>query len=317
MKHVIFILAWLCALVSTGLAQERLRVVTTTGDLRSLVKSVGAERVVVSSLVPTGERAESYQPRLNDVAILKGARVVVRAAIGIDPWFDKVLARAAQKNGRTGIERGEPGHLDASASVAANDPLGVSAAFRRGRRDSRAGSSPHYWLDPKTADAITADILKTFVAFDPANKSYYENNRRTFLSRLDSKVGEWQARLAPLAGEPLIAFHDDWAYFANRFRLNIIDYITIRDGAPPKLGPHRAARQARQGQGRAPDPGRVQPAGTARQYPGGAHRRQGRESGRDGRRITEYRRLHRDVRGQCERAGRRPPEEIDPAAFFV
>ena len=236
MKHVIFLLAWLCALVSTGFAQERLRVVTTTGDLRSLVKSVGAERVVVSSLVPTGERAESYQPRLNDVAILKGARVVVRAAIGIDPWFDKVLARAAQKNGRTGIERGEPGHLDASASVAANDPLGVSAAFRRGRRDSRAGSSPHYWLDPKTADAITADILKTFVAFDPANKSYYENNRKTFLSRLNSKVGEWQARLAPLAGEPLIAFHDDWAYFANRFRLNIIDYITIRDGAPPRLG---------------------------------------------------------------------------------
>ena len=34
--------------------------------------------------------------------------------------------------------------------------------------------------------------------------------------------------------EPMIAFHDDWSYFANRFRLNIVDYMAARDRAPPK-----------------------------------------------------------------------------------
>lgn len=236
MKHFVLIFALACGLISTSFAQDRLRVVTTTADLRSLVKAVGAERVIVSSLVPAGGRAEVYQPRLQDVGILKDARVVVRAAPGIDPWFDKVLARAARKNGRTGIERGEGGHIDASASVAANDPLSVSAGFARSRRASRGGPSPHYWLDPKTAEAITGDILKVFLTLDPANKTYYENNRRAFLSRLNSKLDEWQARLRPLRGEPLIAFHDDWGYFANRFRLNIVDFIAARDRAPPKLG---------------------------------------------------------------------------------
>jgi ABC-type Zn uptake system ZnuABC Zn-binding protein ZnuA len=237
MTRLILALAAIITLVSTASAQDRLRVVTTTGDLRVLAKAVGAERVIVTSLVPPGERPERYAPRLQETSALKGARVVVRAGPAIDGWFDKLLARAAKTNGPAGIERGEKGHVDASAAVAANDPTLVSAGFTaRSRRSQRGTATLHYWLDPKTADAITAAIVKTFSEVDPDNKRYYEQNRTAFLSRLDQKLGEWTARLAPLKGEPLLAFHDDWDYFARRFDLNIVDFITERDGAPPKLG---------------------------------------------------------------------------------
>ena len=237
MKRLIFALATIAAFVSTASAQDRLRVVTTTGDLRVLAKAVGAERVTVTSLVPPGERPERYAPRLQETSTLKGARVVVRAGPGIDGWFDKLLARSAQKNGRTGIERGEKGHIDASAAVAATDPTLVSAGFAaRNRRSQRGAAILHFWLDPQTADAITAAIVKTFSEVDPDNNRYYEQNRAAFLSRLNQKIGEWTSRLAPLKGEPLLAFHDDWDYFARRFNLNIVDFITERDGAPPKLG---------------------------------------------------------------------------------
>lgn len=238
MTRLILALAALAIFVSTASAQQdRLRVVTTTGDLRVLAKAVGAERVIVTSLVPPGERPERYAPRLQETSVLKGARVVVRAGPAIDGWFDKLLSRSAQKNGRTGIERGEKGHIDASAAVAASDPMLVSAGFAaRNRRSQRGAATLHYWLDPKTADAITAAIVKTFSEVDPDNKRYYEQNRTAFLSRLNQKMGEWTSRLAPLKGEPLLAFHDDWDYFARRFDLNIVDFITERDGAPPKLG---------------------------------------------------------------------------------
>jgi ABC-type Zn uptake system ZnuABC Zn-binding protein ZnuA len=237
MKRLILALACFAALVSTASAQDRLRVVTTTGDLRVLAKAVGAERVIVTSLVPPGERPERYAPRLQETSILKGARVVVRAGPGIDGWFDKLLARSAEKNGRTGIERGEKGHVDASAAVAATDPTLVRAGFAaRNRRSQRGLATLHFWLDPQTADSITAAIVKTFSEVDPDNKKYYEQNRAAFLSRLNQKIGEWKSRLEPLKGEPLIAFHDDWDYFARRFNLDIVDFITERDGAPPKLG---------------------------------------------------------------------------------
>lgn len=235
MKHLIAASCLFLAAVSTSFAQQdRLRVVTTTADLRSLAKAVGAERINVSSLVGSGESPEEYQPKLQDADILKGAQVVVRAAPGIDPWFDKLLARAATKYGRTGIERGEPGHLDASLAVAANDPLSVSAGFARTRRASRGGPNAHFWLDPKSAEVITEKMLEAFSKADPKNAKYYESNRKTFLSRLDSKIDEWQSRLLPLRDEPMIAFHDDWSYFANRFRLNIVDFMAARDRSPPK-----------------------------------------------------------------------------------
>jgi ABC-type Zn uptake system ZnuABC Zn-binding protein ZnuA len=80
MTRLILAFVALTALVSTAPAQqERLRIVTTTGDLRALAKAVGAERVIVTSLVPAGERPERYQPRLQETSVLKGARVVVRA----------------------------------------------------------------------------------------------------------------------------------------------------------------------------------------------------------------------------------------------
>ncbi len=236
MTRAAFFLGFSLALISAAQGQERLRVVTTTTDLRSLAKAVGVEQIIVSSLVPADERVEEYQPRLQDVSILKGARVIVRAGSGIDPWFDKLLARAALKNGRTGIERGEPGHLDASIAVSKLDALAVSAGFARTRRGSREGSAPHYWLDPKSAEAITAQMAETFGELDPPNKAYYASNRQAFLQRLTAKIREWSARLAPLQGVPLIAFHDDWEFFSRRFGLNFVDFIATRDRAPPRRG---------------------------------------------------------------------------------
>jgi ABC-type Zn uptake system ZnuABC Zn-binding protein ZnuA len=224
---------FLLAPISLCSAQERLRVVTTTSDLRSLAKAVGAEQVVVSSIVAQGESPEEYQPKLQDIDVLKGAKIVIRAAPGIDPWFDKLLARGTAKHNLTGISRGEPGYLDASSAVA-NDPLTISAAFARTRRAARGGPNPHYWLDPKSADSITQMMVDAFSKADPKNAKYYADNRKQFLARLDGKITEWQQRLAPFRDEPMIAFHDDWTYFAGRFRLNIVDFMAARDRAPPR-----------------------------------------------------------------------------------
>jgi ABC-type Zn uptake system ZnuABC Zn-binding protein ZnuA len=48
---------------STGMAQERIPVVTTTSDLRSLVEAVGGDRVAATSLVPANFDAEETAGR--------------------------------------------------------------------------------------------------------------------------------------------------------------------------------------------------------------------------------------------------------------
>src|SRR6266478_5173750 len=95
MFRVVLASGWL-ALASPSLAQERLRIVTTTTDLRSLAEAVGGERVEVTNLVPPNVDAEEYQAKPQDVVRLKDARVVVRVGLDFDLWFDRLLSQAAR-----------------------------------------------------------------------------------------------------------------------------------------------------------------------------------------------------------------------------
>ena len=63
---------------------------------------------------------------------------------------------------------------------------------------AHGSGNPHYWLDPRNAEFITATILEALARIDPANAANYEANRQAFLARLQAKLAEWEARLAPL-----------------------------------------------------------------------------------------------------------------------
>ena len=77
-----------------SIAASGCAIVTTTTDLRSLAEAVGGDRVGVTSLVPPNLDPEEYQPKPQDVARLKDARLVVRVGLDFDLWFDRLLAQA-------------------------------------------------------------------------------------------------------------------------------------------------------------------------------------------------------------------------------
>jgi len=206
-------------------AQERLSIVTTTNDLRSLAEAVGGERVAVAALVPPGFDPEEYQPRPQDLARVRQTRMVVRVGLDFDLWLDRLLAQS-----RASVQRGTDGYVDASLGIAALDVRGMSIG---GEGHAHGSGNPHYWLDPRNADIITANILAALVGIDPAGAAIYEANRAAFLSRLEPKINEWEDRLAALRGVPLVAYHNSWPYFARRFRLEFIDTVEPKPGVPP------------------------------------------------------------------------------------
>jgi len=207
-------------------AQERIRVVTTTTDLRSLAEMVGGNLIDAVSLVPANFDAEEYQPKPQDALRLKDARLVVRVGLDYDLWFDRLLEAAAPGE----LRRGGSGYVDASYAIAPLEVRGV--AVGPGDGHAHGSGNPHYWLDPKNAEFITANILWGLTRIDPANARTFEANRQAFLARLSAKLSEWEERLAPLRSTPLIAYHNSWPYFARRFRLDFADFLEIKPGVP-------------------------------------------------------------------------------------
>jgi ABC-type Zn uptake system ZnuABC Zn-binding protein ZnuA len=212
---------------SSALAQDRIHVVATTTDLRSLTEAVGGDVVDAVSLVPANFDAEEYQPKPQDVLRLKNARLVVRVGLDYDLWFDRLLLSSAARE----IRRGGPGYVDASYGIAPLEVRGVTVGPGDGH--AHGSGNPHYWLDPKNAEFITANILEGLTRIDPGNAKVYDANRQAFLGRLNQKLIEWETRLAPLRSMPIIAYHNSWPYFARRFRLDFADYLEIKPGVPP------------------------------------------------------------------------------------
>jgi ABC-type Zn uptake system ZnuABC Zn-binding protein ZnuA len=232
MRSIVLVALALAVGSTAALAQERLRVVTTTTDLKSLTEMVGGDRVEVVSLVPPTINAEDYQPKPQDAVRLKGAALVVRVGLDYDLWFDRFLTNASlmQDHVRE-LRRGGEGHVDASTAIAVLEIRGIAVGPSDGH--AHGSGNPHYWLDPKNAEIITAYILEALARADPPNTAYYEGNRIAFLQRLERKLAEWTARLKPLQGRPIVAYHNSWAYLARRFRLNIVGFIEPRPGVPP------------------------------------------------------------------------------------
>ena len=206
--------------------QAALAVITTTTDLQSLVEAVGGDRVSVVSLVPAGSDAEAYAPRPQDLDRLRGARMVVRVGLDYDLWLDRLL----RQSGNTALLRGGPGHVDASNAITL---LEVKGGGLSGGAHAHGAGNPHYWLDPANAATMTGNMVEALARLDAPNARYYEQRRIDFLARLALRIAAWQIRLAPLAGKPLLTYHNNWPYFARRFRLNFAGTIEPRPGVAP------------------------------------------------------------------------------------
>jgi ABC-type Zn uptake system ZnuABC Zn-binding protein ZnuA len=208
-------------------AQDRIAVVATTSDLKSLVEAVGGDRIAAVNLAPPSIDVETYQPKPQDVLRLKSARLFVRVGLDYDLWADRLLAQA----GRPEIARGGPFYVDASRGIAVLELRGMSVGPSDGH--AHGSGNPHYWLDPENAGIITATLLEALARIDPDHAADYEARRTAFVARLHEKLGTWQAALAPLKGMPIVAYHNSWPYFARRFRLDLVDFIESKPGVPP------------------------------------------------------------------------------------
>ena len=101
------------------------------------------------------------------------------------------------------------------------------------RAHVHAFGNTHYWLDPRNAQPITASILAGLAALRPDGKAAFAANRDRFLSRLDERIAVWEKTLERFRGTKVVVVHDSWAYFADRFGLQIVAAAEPHPGIPP------------------------------------------------------------------------------------
>lgn len=217
-------LAALVAAASPSVQAEpqRLLVITTSPDLKSLVEAVGGDRVEVESLGQPEQDPHSIEIKPAQLVRARQAAMLVKVGLDHEPW----LARLPAVSGPV---------VDASTAV----PL-LQTETPRLRSERKAHThaygNTHYWLDPKNAWPITASILAALADLSPADRATFAARREAFLSRLEERLAAWETALAPYRGARIVVVHDSWSYFAERFGLKIVAAAEPNPGVPPSPG---------------------------------------------------------------------------------
>ncbi len=206
---------------------KTIKVVTTTTDLKSITEMIGGDKVSVMSIAEGYQNPHFVDPKPSYIISLSNANMFVTVGLDLEiGWSPQLLTSSRNPK----IQKGSAGYVDASEGVGL---LQVPSSINRGEGDIHIYGNPHYWLDPLNGKVIARNIANGLERLDPDNKSFYENNLQTFFSKINAKMQEWQAKMAPYKGTPLIAYHNEWVYFERRFGLHIVDFMEPKPGIPP------------------------------------------------------------------------------------
>jgi zinc/manganese transport system substrate-binding protein len=202
-------------------------VVATTPDLAALAREICGTSCDVKALAKPTEDPHFVDAKPSHIVTLNRADVLIVGGAELElGWLPPLLESA--RNSR--IAAGAPGRIVASQGVRM---LEIPVSFDRSRGDVHPYGNPHFLLDPLNVKLIVAQMADHFSQVDPKSAGVYRANLARFNAALDAKLVEWQKQLAPYAGSKIVTYHKDFAYLAERFKLDVVETLEPKPGIAP------------------------------------------------------------------------------------
>ncbi len=218
-----------------------LTLVATLAPITDLVARVGGERVEVSSMVPPGADAHTYEPRPQDVVGLSAADAYLGVGLALNDGALRLATENLPDDARL-VLLGEAA-LDEDDLVfdhghSHDDDHGHSHDDDHGHShddDDGLGPNPHVWTSVVNAIRLVDAIEATLVELDPDGASVYAANADGLRAELDELHLEIRdaAVTIPATNRTLVAYHDAWTYFARDYGLDFATAIQPADYAEP------------------------------------------------------------------------------------
>jgi ABC-type Zn uptake system ZnuABC Zn-binding protein ZnuA len=209
---------------------DRIRVVTSTTDLKALTQAVGGDLVEVDSLARGNQNPHDLEIRPSQMVKLRRADLVILNGLELDGWAEVSIQGASNPR----LIPGAPGRVDASIGIPVLEvPAGK---VDRSMGDVHPVGNPHYTLDPGMAPIITANIVEGLARVAPQQRAAFAQGRLAFLAKLEAAMTEWAQTMAPFKGAKLVVDHSLWSYFFARYGLVQAGSVEERPGIPASPG---------------------------------------------------------------------------------
>ena len=182
-----------------------LTVVVSMTVLADFVGQVGGEHVEVISLVPTGADPHTHEPTPADARTVADADLVVANGVGLEPWFDRLVATA-------GVD-----------VVWATDGLDAEVVD-----DEDGRADPHLWMAPRLAIGYVRTIADALADAVPDHAEELRANADAYAAELADTLAA-----IPEERRVLVTPHDAYAYFAEAYDLEVATVVGVSTEEEP------------------------------------------------------------------------------------
>jgi len=228
MKSLMKIILWLVLCLFPLSSFADLKVATSLSDLADVAQAVGGKHVKAISLCKGYEDPHFVPAKPSLMKAIQDADVFVSVGLELDGgWLPLVLPGSRNPK----IQPGKPGFVDASEGVnVLEKPTGTVS---RAEGDVHPLGNPHYYLDPKNLEVVADHLAQVFADLDPSNAGDYQANAKAFDGKMEDSLKGWEKTLKPFKGRPIVTFHKNFVYFAERFGLKLFGTVEPKPGIPP------------------------------------------------------------------------------------
>lgn len=227
MKKITLLLLTLLFTAFSFTAEAQIRVVTTLLDLASITRYVGGDKVDVFAIAKGYQNPHFVDPKPSYIVKLSRADMFVTVGLDLEIGWAPQLVQSSRNNK---IQKGNAGYVDASEGIPL---LQVPSSTSREEGDIHIYGNPHYWLDPIRGKQIAETIYHHLSDISPENEGLFSKNLESFKQEIDKRMEEWMQKIQPYQGTEIIAYHNEWVYFEERFGLEIAAFLEPKPGIPP------------------------------------------------------------------------------------
>lgn len=188
----------------------QLEVVATTTQIGDFAREVGGEDVAVDQILQPNTDPHTYEPRPSDVVATAEAELVFASGDDLDEWIGQVVSDSGSDAQVVDLGKAVPEQLP-----------GESSGAEASRYD------PHWWHDPRNAEAAVREIERRLSVADPAHRHEFARNARSYLGELqalDASIARCMDSV-PVSRRKLVTDHDAFGYFAERYGIDVVGAV--------------------------------------------------------------------------------------------
>jgi zinc/manganese transport system substrate-binding protein len=201
-----------------------IKVVTSLPDLADLARHVGGDRISVDNIVRGDQNPHFIEVKPSYMMKLRSAHMFLTIGLDLELWAQQLVD--GSRNSSLQV-------VDCSRGV---EKLEVPARVDASQGDVHRFGNPHYWLDPRNARPMVAEIVRAFSAASPADAPVFQSNGEAYLRTLERKIAEWESLMKPLRETQIVTFHRSWSYFAAWLGLRVVGEVEPKPGIVPSPG---------------------------------------------------------------------------------